>query len=219
MKESGILFTPENHRLIMSGAKVQTRRAINPQPQPPGVLTTGDGNWRVLLKSGMTKVFDWERDCPHGGVGDNLYIKEGVIVHKDEGWPKITGKKAGDLIGYYMDGARVKNVWEKRLTAMFMAKRYARTWLEITNVRVERVQEISEDDAKAEGVKAGFLTDLYYQGGKSLIDERNPMFDKSRAVNGARGAYAALWDSINGKTHPWASNPFVWCLSFKLVKP
>ena len=104
MKETGILFTPENIRLIRDNRKVQTRRVINPQPQPPGVLTTGDGNWRVLLKNGMTKVFDWQRDCPYGRVGDKLYIKEGVIIHAD----------GRTLAGYYMDGARVTNLGEKR---------------------------------------------------------------------------------------------------------
>jgi hypothetical protein len=203
MKEIGILFTPENIRLIRDNRKVQTRRVINPQPQPPGILTTGDGNWRVLLKNGMTKVFDWQRDCPHGQVGDKLYIKEGVIVYED-------ALEVTQLSGYYMDGCRATKPDEKRLTAMFMPKRFARTWLEITEVRVERVQDISEEDAKAEGVEQ-----------RSRTTWRNYFEDCS--LHSAQQSYSSLWQAINGKNKPgkewdaWDLNPFVWAITFRKI--
>lgn len=196
MKEIGILFTPDNIRAIREGRKTQTRRVISPQP----TLERSVGFvWKGMAYG--AGISDWEQGakqnfvhkCHQGGVGDRMYIKEGVIVYKDEGWPKITGKKSGTLVGYYMDGARVENVWEKRLTAMFMAKRYSRTWLEITDVRVEQVHDISEEDCIAEGCPKEYLIGVNW--------------------------YKHLWDEINGKKHPWASNPFVWCLSFKVVKP
>jgi hypothetical protein len=188
MKETGILFTPENIRKIaVTKTKWQTRRVITPQPQAPGELTSGDGNWRVLMRNGMTKVFNWERDCPFGGVGDRLYIKEGIIRHAS----------IPQLVGYYMDGCRATESWMERRTAMFMPKWAARYWLEITDVRVQRVQDISEEDAKAEGASKfpvpTFADSTYGQG------------------------FERLWDSINRKRHPWSSNPFCWCLSFQLI--
>jgi hypothetical protein len=81
---------------------------------------------------------------------------------------------------------------------MSMAKRYARTWLEITDVRVERLQDISEEDAKAEGASKfpvpTFADSTYKQG------------------------FERLWNSINRKKHPFESNPWCWCLSFQLIK-
>jgi hypothetical protein len=191
MKERGIIFTPENHRLIMSGAKVQTRRVIKPQPMTGQIW--GD------VEESEDYPYEWFQwfnggeksptfTCPHGIPGDKLYVKEGVIVHAD----------GRTLAGYYMDGARITNLGEKRLTAMFMAKRYARTWLEITDVRVERVQDISEEDAKAEGTSKfpvpTFADSTYKQG------------------------FERLWNSINRKKHPFESNPWCWCLSFQLIK-
>ena len=118
-----------------------------------------------------------------------MYIKEGVIVHAD----------GRTLAGYYMDGARITNLGEKRLTAMFMAKRYARTWLELIDVRVERLQDISEEDAIAEGI--GDWTSI---GGWN--------------TETAKQAYAKLWDSINKKKHPWSQNSFVWAISFRRIE-
>ena len=201
MKETGILFTPDNIRAIREGRKTQTRRVIKPQPKPPGVLTTGDGNWRVLLKNGMTKVFDWQRDCLYGRVGDKLYVKEGIIV--DEAFDPP------ELAGYYMDGARATLPGQKRLTAMFMAKHYARTWLELTDVRVQRLQDISEEDAKAEGVKQRSISTWWN-------------YFEDCYLFSAQQSFSSLWQSINGKNKPgedwdaWDANPFVWALTFKL---
>lgn len=215
MKETGILMTPENHRLIMSGTKVQTRRVISPQPnlEPNvGFVWKGRAYGRGMYDSDQDRqaARNFVHKCPHGSVGDKLYVKEGVIVHKDEGWPKITGKKAGDLIGYYMDGARVTNLGEKRLTAMFMPKRFARTWLEITEVRVERVQDISEEDAKAEGVEQ-----------RSRTTWRN--YFEDCYLSSAQQSYSSLWQAINGKNKPgkewdaWDLNPFVWAITFRKI--
>ena len=112
----------------------------------------------------------------YGVPGDLLYIKEGVIIHGS----------IPQLVGYYMDGCRVTESWETRRTAMFMPKWAARTWLKLTDVRVERVQEISEADCIAEGCPKEYLLGVNW--------------------------YRYLWGKINGKKHPWSSNPWVWVL-------
>lgn len=119
---------------------------------------------------------------PYGVPGDLLYIKEGVIIHGS----------IPQLVGYYMDGCRVTESWETRRTAMFMPKWAARTWLKLTDVRVERVQEISEADCIAEGCPKEYLLGVNW--------------------------YRDLWGKINGRKHPWESNPWVWCLSFQILE-
>ena len=205
-RERPIIFTPANHRLIMSGAKVQTRRVIKPQPDSvhDGEPYWNIGGYRAWEFRGISDVLRMGTanplKCTYGQVGDKLYIKEGVIVHKD-------GKT---LAGYYMEGARVTNLGEKRLTAMFMPKWAARTWLEITEVRIERVQDISEDDAIAEGVER-----------RSASTWRNYFEDCS--LHSAQQSYSSLWQAINGKNKPgkewdaWDLNPFVWAITFRKI--
>jgi hypothetical protein len=99
---------------------------------------------------------------------------------------------------------------------MFMPKWAARTWLEIAEVRVERVQDISEEDCIAEGV---------YNAGGVILDhwEKTGEIKTGYSSMGvgtfptAKAGYEFMWDAINRKKHPWASNPWVWVLTFKKV--
>jgi hypothetical protein len=129
-------------------------------------------------------------------VGDRLYIKEGIIRHAS----------IPQLVGYYMDGCRVTEHWEKRVTAMFMPKWAARTWLEITDVRAQRLQDISEADAMDEG------TGVWFES-HNLHEEWDGDPDQYRK------GYRELWDSINAKKHPWANNDWVWAITFRKVTP
>ena len=184
MKERPILFTPDNVRAIREDRKTQTRRVIKPQPDKGC-----DGMSSELLTEAWLAGFV-DAKCRYGEPGDRLYVKEGVIVFDGV-------NNANALVGYYMDGIRPTLRGHKRLTAMFMPKWAARFWLELTDVRVQRVQEISLEDALAEGIDP--VVELL--GG----------FKASDPV----GAYKALWDSINGKTHPWSANPWVWAITFR----
>lgn len=90
----------------------------------------------------------------------------------------------------------------KWVPSIHMPKKFCRLWLELTEVRVQRLQEISRGDAKAEGFLPG-LNGLEQFGGKSY--------------GNAQLAYRAYWESING-AGSWAANPFVWALSFQPTK-
>ena len=210
MKETGILFTPENIRAICEGRKSQTRRVIDPQPvwDAEVKFTRNCGPFAFPIGSldqqcGFPIFTDGRKDGSfgirnlYGGVGDRLYIKEGIIRHVS----------IPQLIGYYMDGCRVTEHWEKRSTARFMPKWAARTWLELTDVRVERLHDISEEDAIAEGIQRQALPDLkgnhFHWGDKT----------KDRCKTAVE-AYRGLWDSINAKKHPWKNNDWVWALTF-----
>jgi len=168
MKETGILFTPENIRSIREGRKTQTRCVIayewnhmyTPSEYFPYTRKALEQSKKkeddfVTFSEPYTEIvgepvwfYSWGNArwlrSPFGKEGDKLYIKEGVITHVS----------IPQLVGYYMDGCRVTERWEKRLTAMFMPKWAARTWLEITDVRVQKLQDISEEDAIAEGVES-----------------------------------------------------------------
>jgi hypothetical protein len=195
MKETGILFTPENHRAILNKTKWQTRRVINYQSTGKRPSIKNLPYWETTHGKGGVESFLCDPlPCPYGVPGDRLYVKEGIILHAD----------GQTLAGYYRDGARITNLSEKRLTAMFMAKKYARTWLELTDVKVERLQDISEEDSIAEGITRNG-------------DRYDSHVDGYSGWGSAKEAYKELWDSINQKKHPWSSNPWCWVLEFCVI--
>ena len=118
------------------------------------------------------------QNCPYGTPGDHLWVKETFWTGGDA----VNYRADGEMPEYMRDVSRWK-------PSIFMPRKLSRITLEILDVRVERVQDISEEDAKDEG-------GLYGAGSY-------------------RDGFAVLWDSINGKKHPWESNPWCWVLTFK----
>jgi hypothetical protein len=96
--------------------------------------------------------------------------------------------------------------------SIFMPRWASRITLEITGVRVERLQEITEEDAKSEGVQPT----LWFQPTKNENDDIT-LSDKVGHISYKNG-FANIWQKINGKTYPWESNPFVWVISFKRLE-
>lgn len=207
MKERGILFTPENYAKCASGAKTQTRRIIRPDeweitgPNGPNASTFDMyklkpfRGWRgAFLRNGKGNV---DRLCPFGTVGDRLYVKEGLEKgpHENVCWRR--------------DGLAVHPIrdweWQKDwLSPLHMPKWAARLWLEITGVRVERLHEISEADAAAEGVTA------------TWPEEDEPRSSGGEFVRPYRLAFRVLWESNKiHKAGSWDKNPWVWVLEFK----
>lgn len=178
MNERPIIFSDAMVRAILAGSKTQTRRAVR---IGRGVSILGDGNLA-------------QRDdhrCPYGEPGDRLWVRET--------WAKPG--EVGDEIEYRADnpdplGAR----WRP---SIYMPKGLSRIKLELTGVRVQRLQAISEEDARAEGAPA------LAEG----VDDA-AAFGLRHTVG-----FARLWDSINLDRAPWAANPWVWALTFKRVTP
>ena len=215
MIERGILFTPQNIRLVMSGAKVQTRRVINPQPT---VNQFGCVLWTKNRADSQIAAA-----CPYGycqpsGIHPRVYIKEG-LRHGSKNNPTPS---LNHVWRYALDNTPVMVeeddksamlVWATHkegdvCNALFMPKFAARTWLEITEVRVERVQDISEEDAKAEGCSND--TDWEWRPSYGDPDSGgNPTYKRD---------YQELWNSINGKKHPWEENPWVFALTFRRIE-
>jgi hypothetical protein len=218
MKERGILFTPANIKLIRDKRKWQTRRVAS----FPSWVTSAEriGKWfhgygdhpygeceEVKCahigglcgeKGPFPSMFTLQ--CPYGVPGDRLYVKEGIILDFFSGEAELTG--------YYMDGARATLPREKRLTAMFMPKWAARTWLEITDVRIQRLQDISEEDAKAEGATPDICKCDRWEYSLPGCEGCDHNY---------RRGFEELWDSINKKKHPWESNPWVFAITFRKV--
>lgn len=188
-------------RALLDGSKTQTRRIVKPQP--------------VMYEPGMdVGLSDYTADmlvCPYGRFGDRLWVRE---THR-----AIWGQSPGYLIGVDYK-ADPQEKWErmrdhmgrpKWTPSIHMRREYSRILLEIVSVRVERLNDISEDDCWAEGIDAvdGFLDDM------AIINLAKSMV---RSFEDAAPTFAALWESINGASS-WAANPWVWAIEFKRVTP
>jgi hypothetical protein len=204
VKERPILFTGAMVRALLSGDKTQTRRIVKPQP---AVSDAGNlmGEWlrRPLDGLLLPKLQDIAIHCPFGQPGDRLWVRESFwgcdlpgfgdqpcVVYDDE-W---VGKE------YQPAAARP---WARkfgRIPSIHMPRDCSRILLEITAMRVERLQDISEADAAAEG----------WQRRPELSD------DPTVHADAARDWYSDLWESING-AGSWAANPWIWVIEFKRI--
>ncbi len=219
MTEHPILFSGPMVRAILEGRKTQTQRVINPQPNT--VLDVFQYQGEVYAQ---TNLLERERQpmalngcikCPYGQPGDVLCVREtwvagrpalpsgaGIILPEPNPTP-------GMKVLYRADGDNhVPPIpWRP---SIFMPRWASRVTLEITAVRAERLQDISRDDAIAEGVipMGGFIDDEPWCA--SLIDQEPMRYPQA--------AYGRLWNSINGKSHPWANNDWVWVIEFKRLK-
>jgi len=223
MKEHPILFTSAMVRAILDGRKTQTRRIGKFQKDDAtelGVEYIGHAT-KGLEAVATYRAFPDEGSarwglcpCPYGVPGDRLWAKE---THYWDRFEKLPTTKPDDFpmdFYYRADGECCEQIPEcqcgsegktKWRPSIFMPRWASRITLEITNVRVERLQDISESEAMAEGVivkpSAGIASN--FCGG-------NP--------GAAQFEYYALWESINGKGS-WARNPWVWVIEYKRIKP
>jgi hypothetical protein len=180
-KERPILFSGPMVRAILEGRKTQTRRIIKPQP----TVFWNDGRQPVNLP------YDRDNDrlirCPYGKPEDRLWVREthckygsGYIYRADYG----THTPISDGVG---------GPWKP---SIHMPRVYSRITLEITGVRVERLQDITKADAMAAGVSSDMP--IVWQSGDDT----------------PRGMFGELWESINGPDS-WAANPWVWLVEFR----
>jgi hypothetical protein len=186
MKERPILFSGAMVRAILAGQKTVTRRIVD-------ATATG-----TLVNVGR-HTFDvgYHRDmvlarCPYGVAGDRLWAREtfarGVLGCEEQGGISYRADHR-DPKG---DGPANPMTWTP---SIFMRRTESRITLDVTAVRVERLQDITEEEARAEGVL--------------------PMSRPPRAKGSPfRDGFAALWDEINGKRARWSSNPWVWVVAF-----
>ena len=197
MKELPIIFSGEMVRAILDGRKTQTRRVVKPQPNPGPqgkMISLGGGYW-AALDGDMWG--EWK--CPYGQLGDLLYVREAFTVVEDSTIedPGMYYRADGDLPSHIDDSVKWK-------PSIHMPKWAARFWLEVTGIRVERVQDISEEDAEAEGAPKDRVIGYGSIGNKTH-----------------REGFILLWDAINHKRPgcSWEDNPYVWIVEFKPTTP
>jgi hypothetical protein len=214
MKERPILFSAPMVRALLGGSKTQTRRVVKLTDAGHVKEPNSHRRWHPDDPSAIAA-------CPYGQPGDRLWVREtftdllgsGIEHRPIPSGPLQRYVFAADIEpGSYGDEAR-KEFGVKWKPSMFMPRWASRITLEITAVRVERLQDIGEADAIAEGV---------YDGKACKCAE--PLdFVRSCGSCGGRmidaiGLYQSLWESINGRDS-WAVNPWVWVIEFKKVTP
>lgn len=217
MRELPILFSGPMVKAILENRKTMTRRVMKPQPpagyDAPILLTETEYGFRKPSQ-GHRPFFA----TPSYQVGDRLWVKETYAERRDVDW-RIAPDKARHYAHYKAEDNWVPKDpmnWHEYLgwkSGRFMPKCLARLWLEVTAVRAERLQSITEEDAIAEGVGAGFQMN---GGWPDYQHIRNGVCELTQDT--AVMSFATLWDSINGKTHPWESNPWCWCYTFKRIE-
>lgn len=211
MKERPILFSGHMVRAILEGRKTMTRRVvkisrIDPHPQLPAakIVTLSNGS-QAWMNSQIEHPHHISKFCPYGQVGDRLWVRESMLFDPDQGWR------------YSADGADVidENYGKinQRCPSIHMPRSCCRILLEITGVRVERLHEISEADAQAEGVERVVAGVGWRRYCDPDIEEVGvpPCGD-------ARRSFRSLWKHINGD-ESWNANPWVWVVEFKRVQP
>jgi hypothetical protein len=182
--EKPILFCGDMVRAILDGRKTMTRRIAKGVPDPTHwVEQNEDGSFAFMYGIyGDGWMGDASIDImPRYQVGDILWVRETFTEFHN---PEHCYKYKADGIDYAP--------WRP---SIFMPKEATRIWLKVTDVRCEGLQDITEEDAIAEGIRIGMGGSPYF----NCID-----------------AYHALWDSLNkSRGYSWDSNPFVFCYTFE----
>ncbi|MEN4604112.1 hypothetical protein ABEG90_16005 [Pantoea agglomerans] len=216
MRERPIIFNADMVRAVLDGRKTQTRRIMREQPEViPKEDEHGKPGFWIPFNAGKTMVRndDMHIACPFGLKGDRLWMRETFRVHSRATDVATLVYKASEQQSWTQQTHRVPiekcnkpAVVDKWTPSIHMPRWASRITLEITCVRVERMYDISEADARAEGVeqlRGGFWR--HYQPGWT------------QHQLSARGSFVTLWKSIYGE-ESWQANPWVWVVEFKRVE-
>lgn len=192
MKERPLLLSGPMVPRILDGSKTQTRRVFKAK---------NGGVWpNPNDLPGMRQIL---RNCPYGQPGDRLWVREAWKAHPT--FDHLAPRDIPYSHVWYMadDGYKAESRFRQ---SMFMPRWASRITLAVTGVRVERLQDISEADAMAEGAR-----------------ECDPVSGREVLLAGPsqRGSfvlhYRDIWEQINGPDS-WAANPWVWVVNFKRVE-
>lgn len=249
MKERPILFSGEMVRAIIEGRKTQTRRVVKPQPVPAPARAAkwDDEQWLWESNSGKTGIFHPDRfKCPYGAAGDEIWLRE---TWKYSGWsedgePFVSYKADG--LEQFIEGLNIPDGWQERVSdvwaelstdvncsidgkaadrkwrpSIHMPRWASRIKLEVTGVRVERLQEITAEDALSEGVESTedclFLNYSFKTAhpphGTKIVDE----YHRLRKFISPVDSFRTLWQSINSPDS-WKENPWVWVVEFSRLE-
>lgn len=212
--ERPVIFSGDMVKAILEDRKTQTRRILDIKKfgksethESIGRFICEKGLWRAQAGT-FNSFFPYPGlPCPYGVAGDQIYCRETWRVHRDYDnlSPRLVGVAMGGDTAHcidYRSTMSVRDFWGKWRPSMHMHRWASRITLEITKVRVERLQDISEEDAKAEGVvPSGRCATHQWSGatGEHISHRRT---------------FRVLWDSLHGAS-AWDANPWCWVLEFK----
>lgn len=203
MKERPILFSAPMVCALLAGTKTQTRRAMRDQVCTPGIVRMARPGYCEIINEHDVHVPGFY--CPYGAPGDRLWVRET--------WQHQPGGVIYDAAGGVVDSHEDETIYRASRPhypgpwkpSIFMPRWATRLLLEVTEVRVERLQDISEADAMAEGIVS------QHGGGWGLpAGEHFHLYDP-------RISYWSLWETING-AGAVDRNPWVWVVSFRRTK-
>lgn len=199
-KEIPILFSTEMIKALLDGRKTMTRRIVKTKYGGEPVSTVkqpcSDDIYVAFSRPDDNKLIEAVK-CPYGQPGDLLWVRES--------WCIVTNasKEDDNKLHYRASTGKNNFTWKP---SIHMKKSAARIWLEVTEIRVERLQDINEFDAECEGIEDDeFLPLRFKQYG-----------DNVGSCESAITSFQTLWEHINGP-ESWNSNPWVWVVSFKVV--
>ncbi len=206
-KEHPILFSGAMVRAILDGRKTQTRRVVKPQPE---VNEQGNlmGDWLAKPLDGLLlpKLKDIAIHCPYGKTGDRLWVREtwAQPAALDPG-PTVYRADYPDCVpaGFENIPPAEAITWK---SSIHMPRALCRLVLEVTGVRVERLNDCSEDDAVAEGIERVRAVDNRFCFWRDYLTDGRTHIQIS--------SFRSLWDSINGDG-AWEANPWVWVVAFR----
>ncbi|MFM9270910.1 hypothetical protein ACJ7V3_11685 [Halomonas elongata] len=225
MKERPILFSDEMVRALLDGRKTQTRRILKEQPPEgcgaiegpamfaPTVFVRGAEHPGAEVFGAFSEDGEWSIKCPYGQPGDRLWVRETTIRVEEHGYvgPIYRASENGAAILDHGlapapgDAVEVEPYELRLRPSIHMPRSMARLLLEVTAVRVQRLQDIGDSDAAMEGVE---------EQGYDWIDYLHR--DEAHVALSARASFSTLWDSINGRGS-WNANPWVWVVEFQRV--
>ncbi|ROO33430.1 hypothetical protein [Pseudomonas sp. 7SR1] len=240
IKERPILFSAPMVRAILEGRKTVTRRAVKIQPRSKADIGSYGLGQPFIRHPDVTKR---NPECPYGRPGDRLWVRETTEADEDTAECAILSRYVADHAPVLYSGCEdpeYNGTWahwdypRQSRPSIHMPRWASRILLEIIDVRVERLKDISDEQAQAEGC---FFTDYgkqCFHGGHGWKDvgdcpavaghqqREGWMWDKTtsheQCLGSARHAFGNLWNKVNGPD-AWDANPWVWVVEFKRVTP
>lgn len=220
MREHPILFSTDMVQANLVGRKTQTRRIFKDHPRLGSDLTNVD------LKKWMGDHPEYILSfCPYGNPGDLLWVRESfTIIGNDTVWDESVGVISETPIYVFRGQKRpyIEKLYKWK-PSIHMPKAAARIWLQVNDVRVERVQDISEYDAMWEGVES-WNEDFASEPGAMYADWKNYTWIDDETdedyhfptFSNASDSYRTLWCKIHGPKS-WDENPWVWVIEYDIL--
>lgn len=228
MKTHPILFNTEMVQAILQGRKTQTRRVIKADiPEKAtfiGCTESKEKGVGFYFSDGTTGIMQGfypslldDLYCPYGQVGDVLWVRENFYsIESENHWSVYQMVMCKSKIFYAADIQNPETIRPlhrgKNRPSIHMPKKFARIFLQITDVRIERLNDISDKDSISEGIKTDNCEgkDCYY------FYPSNDLRDDSY-LDSPKTSFYSLWNSINGEK-AWALNPWVWVVEFERIE-